>query len=476
MKVTQEKLPASQIGLEIEITPEKTKQTYEQVIQNLTRSANIPGFRKGKVPRQILLQRLGINRIKAAALEELIQDVITEAVKQEEIKAIGQPRLRSSFEDLISNYEPGKALTISATVDVPPEVNLLQYTDLQIQAEEIKYDPQQVDKVLENERQQMATLIPVEGRPAQWKDVAVVDFKGVLAKGEGEEEAEPKVIPGGEASDFQVELQEDKFIPGFVQGIVGMSPGETKEISVTFPDSYANRDLAGKAAIFTVTLKELKEKELPELNDDFAREVSEFETLAELRASLEERFQKEAQQKTKENKQQALLEELLKHVEVELPETMIEQEIDNMLTQTAIRLSQQGLDVKKVFTPDLIPQLRQRSRDEAIERLKRSLVLEEIGKRESITVSDEEVAARVKEILEQYSQKEDIDQQRLQEVVKNELLTEKIIDWLLERSKIELVPAGTLKSAQQESPTPQTEQTSSETISSAQENAATQAQ
>jgi trigger factor len=273
-----------------------------------------------------------------------------------------------------------------------------------------------------------------------------------------------------------VELQEDKFIPGFVQGIVGMSPGETKEISVTFPDSYANRDLAGKAAIFTVTLKELKEKELPELNDDFAREVSEFETLAELRASLEERFQKEAQQKTKENKQQALLEELLKHVEVELPETMIEQEIDNMLTQTAIRLSQQGLDVKKVFTPDLIPQLRQRSRDEAIERLKRSLVLEEIGKRESITVSDEEVAARVKEILEQYSQKEDIDQQRLQEVVKNELLTEKIIDWLLERSKIELVPAGTLKSAQQESPTPQTEQTSSETISSAQENAATQAQ
>ncbi len=476
MKVTQEKLPASQIGLEIEITPEKTKQTYEQVIQNLTRSANIPGFRKGKVPRQILLQRLGINRIKAAALEELIQDGIKEAVKQEEIKAIGQPRLRSSFEDLISNYEPGKALTISATVDVPPEVNLLQYTDLQIQAEEIKYDPQQVDKVLENERQQMATLIPVEGRPAQWKDVAVVDFKGVLAKGEGEEEAEPKVIPGGEASDFQVELQEDKFIPGFVQGIVGMSPGETKEISVTFPDSYANPDLAGKAAIFTVTLKELKEKELPELNDDFAREVSEFETLAELRASLEERFQKEAQQKTKENKQQALLEELLKHVEVELPETMIEQEIDNMLTQTAIRLSQQGLDIKKVFTPDLIPQLRQRSRDEAIERLKRSLVLEEIGKRESISVSDEEVTARVKEILEQYSQKEDIDQQRLQEVVKNELLTEKIIDWLLERSKVELVPAGTLKTAQQESPTPQTEQTSSESISSAQENAATQAQ
>jgi trigger factor len=477
MKVTQEKLPASQIGLEIEITPEKTKQTYEQVIQNFTRSANIPGFRKGKVPRQILLQRLGVTRIKAAALEELIQDGITEAVKQEDINAIGQPRLRSSFEDLINNYEPGKALTISAAVDVPPEVNLAQYTDLEIKAEEIKYEPERVDKVLESERQQMATLIPVEGRPAQLGDVAVVDFKGVLAKAEGEDEAaEPEAIPGGEATDFQVELQEDRFIPGFVVGIVGMNPGETKEVSATFPDPYANEDLAGKPAIFTVTLKELKEKELPELNDDFAQEVSEFETLAELRTSLEERFQKEAEQKTKGNQQEALVKELLKYVEVDLPETMIEQEVDHMLTQTAIRLSQQGLDIKKLFTPDVIPQLRQRSRDEAVERLKRSLALEEIGKRESIQVSEEEVAARIKELLEQYPQ-EDVDQDRLQEVVKNELLTEKTIDWLLEHSKVELVPEGSLSATEETPPeaTETQEQTSEET-SPADETAATEAQ
>ncbi|RUR80858.1 trigger factor [Chlorogloeopsis fritschii PCC 9212] len=477
MKVTQEKLPASQIGLEIEITPEKTKQTYEQVIQNFTRSANIPGFRKGKVPRQILLQRLGVTRIKAAALEELIQDGITEAVKQEDINAIGQPRLRSSFEDLINNYEPGKALTISAAVDVPPEVNLAQYTDLEIKAEEIKYEPERVDKVLESERQQMATLIPVEGRPAQLGDVAVVDFKGVLAKAEGEDEAaEPEAIPGGEATDFQVELQEDRFIPGFVVGIVGMNPGETKEVHATFPDPYANEDLAGKPAIFTVTLKELKEKELPELNDDFAQEVSEFETLAELRTSLEERFQKEAEQKTKENQQEALVKELLKYVEVDLPETMIEQEVDHMLTQTAIRLSQQGLDIKKLFTPDVIPQLRQRSRDEAVERLKRSLALEEIGKRESIQVSEEEVAARIKELLEQYPQ-EDVDQDRLQEVVKNELLTEKTIDWLLEHSKVELVPEGSLSATEKTPPeaTETQEQTSEET-SPADETAATEAQ
>ncbi|MFH7026893.1 MAG: trigger factor [Heteroscytonema crispum UTEX LB 1556] len=446
MKVTQEKLPASQIGLEIEITPEMTKQTYEQVIKNFASSANIPGFRKGKVPRQILLQRLGTTRVKAAALEELIQDGIEKAVKQEEIAAIGQPRLRSSFDELINNYEPGQPLTISASVDVEPEVNLAQYTGLQVQAEEVKSDLTRVDQTLEGEREQMATLIPVEGRAAQIGDIAVVDFKGVIVPAEGEDESkEPEPIPGGEATDFQVELQDDKFIPGFVTGMVGMNSGETREISAQFPSSYPQADLAGKVASFTVTLKEIKEKELPELNDDFAQEVSDFDTLAELRASLEEQYQKEAEQKTKANKQEALLGELLKHVEADLPETMIEQEVDAMLTQTAIRLSQQGLDVRKLFTQDIIPQLRERSRGEAVERLKRSLALREIGKRESIQTTPEEIKARVAELMEEYSKQEnDVDPEKLRSVVENELLTEKIIDWLLEHSTVELVPEGSL--------------------------------
>ncbi|MFN6571411.1 trigger factor [Dendronalium sp. ChiSLP03b] len=459
MKVTQEKLPASQIGLEIEITPDITKQTYEQVIRNLTSTTNIPGFRKGKVPRQILLQRLGVTRIKAAALEELIQDGIEKAVKQEAIQAIGQPQLRTSFEELINNYEPGKPLTFAAAVDVEPEVNLVQYTGLQAKAEEIKYDPTQVENVLDKERQEMATLIPVEGRAAQIGDVAVVDFKGVITKAEGEDEtAEPTPIPGGEATDFQVELQEDKFIPGFVSGMIGMNPGETKEISAQFPDPYANEELAGKPALFTVTLKELKEKELPELNDDFAQEVSDFNTLDELRGSLEERYQKEAEEKTKNNQQEALLAELLKHVEVDLPQTLIEQEVDAMLTQTAVRLSQQGLDVKKLFTQDIIPQLRERSRGEAIERLKRSLGLREVSKRESIEVTPEEIQARVTELLQQYPD-QDIDEDRLHSVVENELLTEKIIDWLLEHSSIELVPEGSLSAAPETESLSATEET-----------------
>ncbi|MCL6754913.1 trigger factor [Nostoc sp. CCCryo 231-06] len=471
MKVTQEKLPASQIGLEIEITPEITKQTYEQVIKNLASTANIPGFRKGKVPRTILLQRLGTTRIKATALEELIQDGIEQAVKQEAIPAIGQPQLRSSFEDLIKNYEPGKPLTISAAVDVEPEVNLVQYTDLQAKAEEVKYEPERVDANLDKERQELATLIPVEGRAAQIGDIAVVDFKGSFARGEGEDEtAELEPIPGAEATDFQVELQEDKFIPGFISGIVGMNPEETREIAAQFPDPYANEDLAGKAATFTVTLKELKEKELPEVNDDFAQEISDFETLEELRASLVERYQKEADDKTKTNKQEALLTELLKHVEVDLPATLIEQEVDAMLTQTAMRLSQQGLDVRKLFTTDIIPQLRERSRIEAIERIKRSLSLREVGKRESIKVTPEEIAARVTELLEQYPEEKDVDEDKLRSIVENELLTEKTIDWLLEHSSVELVPEGSLSAAEEtevaesdaDADTPQTEQESSE--------------
>jgi trigger factor len=449
MKVIQEKLPASQIGLEIEIAPEKTKQTYEQVIKNYASSLNIPGFRKGKVPREILLQRLGVTRVKATALEELIQDGIETAVKQEKIQAIGQPQLRSSFDELINNYEPGKPLTFNAAVDVPPEVNVAQYTDLHAKAEEVKYDPKTVEEALESERQSMGTLIPVEGQPAQIGHVAVVDFKGVITLTEGEE-GEPQPIPGGEATDFQVELQEDKFIPGFVTGMMGMNPGETREITALFPPEYPQADLAGKPASFTVTLKELKEKELPEFNDDFAKEVSDFDTLDELRASLEERYKKEAEDKTKANKQEALLDQVLKLVEADLPESMIEKEVDAMLNQTAMRLQQQGLDIRKLFTADVIPQLRDRSRPEAIERIKRSLALQEIGKRESIQVTPEEINSRVSEVMQQYSQDQDVDPVRVAEVVENELLTEKIIDWLLEHSSVELVLEGSLNVSESE--------------------------
>lgn len=447
MKVTQEKLPASQIGLEIEITPEMSKKVYEKVVKDFTRSANIPGFRKGKVPRQVLIQQIGSSRVKAAAVEELVEDGLKEAVQQEKIEALGNYQLRSSFEELVSQFEPGQPLTFSASVDVQPEVTLHQYTGLQLQAEEIKFDPARVETVLQNYQDQLATLVPVEGRPAQMKDVAVVDFKGVLPSDDPDQEAEE--VPGGEAQDFQLELSEGRFIPGFIDGIVGMNPGETKEIEAQFPEEYPQPDVAGRKALFTVILNELKEKEPPELDDDFAKEVSEFETLAELRESLETRFSKEAEAKTRSNQEQAILDELVNQIEVEIPETLIEREVNFNLQQTAVQLQNQGIDVKQLFTSELVARLREQSRPDAINRIKRTLALGEVAKRETIEASETEVSERVAKVLEDLGeQRHEIDLTRLREVVAEDVLKEKILDWLIEHSSIELVPEGTLAEAE----------------------------
>ncbi len=442
MKVTQEKLPASQVGLQIEITPEMSKQAYEQVIQEFTRSANIPGFRKGKVPRQVLIQRFGVLRLKAAALEELIDSSLKKAIEQEKIEALGNWQLRSSFEELITQFDPGSSLTFSASVDVQPTVALADYTGLSVQAEEVKPDPERVDQVLKQYQEQSATLIPVEGRNAQEKDIAVVDFRGALVS--EDPEAEPEEFPGGQADDFQVELTEGKFIPGFIEGIVGMAVGETKDVRIEFPADYPQADLAGRPVVFTITLKELKERELPELDDDFAQEVSEFETLAALRESLETRFQKEAEDKTTANKEQAILDELVKLVQVDLPETLVDRELSYMINQTAVQLQNQGLDVRQLFTQDTIAMLKERSRPEAITRLQRTLALGEVAKQQEIKVEPEEVNTKVNEILADLGDSRDIDPKRLATVVSEDLLKEKILAWLLEHSTVELVPEGTL--------------------------------
>ncbi|NJP10469.1 MAG: trigger factor [Leptolyngbyaceae cyanobacterium RU_5_1] len=457
MKVTQEKLPASQLGLEIEVTPETSKKVYERVIQEFTRSTSIPGFRKGKVPRQVLVQRVGATRIKAAAVEELVEDSLKEALKQEKIDALGNFQLRSSFDDLVEQFEPGQSLTFSASVDVQPEVTLKQYTDLRLQVEEIKPDPDRVDQVLHNYQEQLATLIPVEDRPAQLKDVAVVDFKGTLPSDDPDQE--PQEVPGGQAQDFQLELLEGRFIEGFIDGIIGMSPGETKEIQARFPESYPQPDVAGHLATFTVTLKELKEKELPELDNEFAQDASdgEFQTLSELRESLESRFNQEAEDKTKANQEQAVLDELLNQIEVDIPETLIEREVNYMLNQTALQLQNQGIDIKRLFNQDTVSRLKQQSRPDAVKRIKQTLALGEIAKRESIDVQAEELSTRVNELLSELADQDldrnNIDQERLQNIVSEDLLKEKITNWLIEHATIELVPEGTLnKDEQDEAP------------------------
>ncbi|MGD2181505.1 trigger factor [Lusitaniella coriacea] len=446
MKVTQEKLPASQIGLEIEIPAETTKQVYEKIVQKLARSIRIPGFRQGKVPRHILLQRLGAQRIKAEALEELIQESLKKAIEQESIDAIGNYQLKSSIDDLLETYEPGKALAFSASVDVPPVVELGEYQGLQVKAEQIEYDPAQVDETLEKQRQAQATLVPVEDRPVQMGDIAVVDYEGRFTEAEGDE---AEVIEGTQATDFQMEIEAGKFVEGLIEGIVGMNPGESKEVEVQFPEDYPREDLAGKAVTFSVTLKELKEKELPELDDEFAEDASEFETMAELRESLESQYKERAEQETQDGIEAALVEALVEVATIDPPETNIEQELDTILTQTAMQMQQYGIDVSALFNKDNIPQMREQSRPEAIQKLQESLALLEVAKRESLEPNEEEIEAEMKSVMEELSgQKYDLE--RLRSYITDDLSKKNALEWLQDKATVELVPAGTLNPEEDE--------------------------
>jgi trigger factor len=292
MKVTQEKLPDSQIGLEIEIPAEKSQAAYEKVVKNLARTVNIPGFRKGKVPRQVLLQRLGASYIKATALEELIQDSFKQALEQEEITALGNYNLRSSFDELVEKFIPGVPLSFQAAVDVVPSVVLGDYKALSVKAEETLYDPQSVEDWLQQRREQQADLVPIEDRPAQRGDVAIVDYQAYALSEDG---SKGEAIADIKGTDFKIDLEEGRFVEGMVEGIVGTALDENKDITVVFPDDYPLETVAGQSVLFNITLKELKAKELPELDDDFAGEVSEYATLAELRESLEKQYQEEAE-------------------------------------------------------------------------------------------------------------------------------------------------------------------------------------
>ena len=458
MKVTQEKLPDSQIGLEIEIPAETGKKAYETKVNTLARTANIPGFRKGKVPRPILLQRLGTRYIKAVTLEELVQKTLEKALEQESIESIGNYTLRSSLDELVEKFKPGESFTFLAAVDVPPTVELGDYQTLSIKAEETVYDPQQLEDWFKERQEKMATLVPVEDRGAEMGDVAIVDYKGV-ATPEGEEEAQP--IEGVEGTDFRVDLEAGKFIEGMVEGIVGMKPEETKELPLTFPDDYPREDLAGKPVTFTITLKELKAKELPELDDDFAEEVSEYETIAELRESLEKQFKESVENETKQSIHTAITSELTNICTVDLPDTLVQDEVTRVLTQTAMQMEQMGIDLGQLFTQENLPKLRENARPEAIERLKQTLILQEIAKVESITLEETEIEARSNEIKEQL-QGQEVDPDKLRAVVEEQLITEKTLNWLQEKATVELVPKGTLE--EENNAESETEEAAEETI------------
>jgi trigger factor len=274
-----------------------------------------------------------------------------------------------------------------------------------------------------------------------------VSFRGTFAD-TGEE------ISGGSSEGMEVELEEGRMIPGFVEGIVGMKMGEARTIDCTFPESYPQEEAAGRPARFELTLLELKTRELPPLDDAFARQAGDKETLAELRADLEARLQREAEQRSRSNRQDALLTALVEQLEVELPETLIQQEVRSLLEQTAGQIAQQGVDVRKVFTQDVVRNLMETSRPEAEQRLRRNLALRALAAAEKIEVGDKDVEARLEEVRRDLADEASIDPERLRQAVREDLLREALLAWLEENSTLTEKAAGTDDEPAGEKPAP----------------------
>ena len=429
LKVTTEPKPGSRLSVKVTVPGTRSQASYEEAINNLSRNINLPGFRKGKVPRRVVMQQLGTVRIKATALESLVDTVWREAIKQEALEPISQPDLSGGFEGLLATFEPGSDLTITLEADVAPTPKLKTTRGLTADFEPVAFEASKVDDMLEDSRKQLATVVPVEDRAAAKGDIAVLGFKGTYSDDSSE-------IEGGSADSMDVDLENGRMIPGFIEGVIGMNIGETKTVDCQFPEDYPKDDARGRKASFEIELKDLKTRELPELDDAFAKQASEQETLADLRKDLEQRLKDDAERRQTSNRRDALVAALVEQLEVELPEALIQQESRNLLEQTAAQFAQQGMDVKSLFTPELVRNLMQRSRPEAEERLRRSFALTALAEAEDIKVEEPAVEAKLEEVKKELSADAKIDPQRLRQAVMDDLIQEQLMSWLEENSTL----------------------------------------
>ena len=423
-------LPQSRVALELEIPSNTCKSCVNETINSISRSAKIPGFRLGKIPKQVLIQRIGITQLHASALEKIIDKSWNQALKMESIEPLSEPELVDGFESILKIFNPEKPLKITLQTDIAPELKLKKSKGLSVEIKKSKFDPKSIDEALEKSRNQLANIIPVNNRPAKLGDIAVVSFKGIYKDSK-------KEIDGGSSDSMDLELEKNKMIPGFVEGIVGMKIDDNKTLTLRFPEDYSHEDSRGKEAIFEVSLKDLKEKELPELNDDFAKQSGNKDSLKELKKDIEKQLKENFDNTQKNLKVEALMDVLSKELDAEIPKAMIDIEVRNNIEQTAQRFAQQGMDIKSTFTPELVKSLAESTRPQAEKNVQRNLALKALSKREKITVDDEEIDQKMKEYEDEISKSpKQIDIQKLKDVVRNDLLQEKLITWLEENSAV----------------------------------------
>ncbi|WP_413389372.1 trigger factor [Prochlorococcus marinus] len=431
LKVTTSSKPNSRIAVEVEVPADRCKNSYDEALSKLSRSISIPGFRKGKVPRAVVIQQLGVKRIQASALESLLQKVWTETLDQEGIEPLCEPELEDGFETILENFNPEKILILKLETDITPIPTLKKSSGLTAEVENLIFDPKKVDELIEQSRAQLATKIPVSDRAAKKGDIAIVSFKGNFSD-DGSE------IEGGSADSIEIELEEGRMIPGFIEGVIGMNINNEKTLKCEFPKDYHQEDAQGRKAEFKVSLEDLKIKELPELNDDFARQASDKENMTDLRADLEMRLKDDTDRKQKKKRQDSLLNALVKELEVELPKSLIDQEVRVIVEETAQNFAQQGIDVKSMFTQELVKSLMESSKGEAEKKLRQKLALNALAKSEKIEVSQKEINSKLKEVQAdiKLSKEKNIDEARLKEAINDDLLQEKLFAWLEENNTI----------------------------------------
>ena len=409
----------------------RCKNSYDEALSKLSRSISIPGFRKGKVPKTVVIQQLGVKRIQASALESLLQKVWTETLDQEGIEPLCEPELEDGFETILENFNPEKTLILKLETDITPIPTLKKSSGLTAEVENLIFDPKKVDELIEQSRAQLATKVPVSDRAAKKGDIALVSFKGSFSD-DGSE------IEGGSADSIEIELEQGRMIPGFIEGVIGMNINDQKILKCEFPKDYHQEEAKGRKAEFNVRLEDLKIKELPELNDDFAKQASDKENMSDLRADLEKRLKEDNDRKQAKTRQDSLLDVLVKELEVDLPKSLIDQEVRIIVEQTAQNFAQQGIDVKSMFTPELVKSLMESSKGEAEKKLRQKFALKALAKSEKIEVSDKEINSKLEQVEAdiKLSNEKNIDADRLREAITDDLLQEKLFVWLEENNTV----------------------------------------
>ena len=385
VKVENVENKTNEVKLEFTIEAEKFEEAIQDVFKKNAKYFSIPGFRKGKAPFKMVEKMYGIQIFYEDAFNAIAGKAYEDGIKEKELDVVSKPEI-----DIVQ-IEAGKDLIFTAVVSLKPEVKLGKYEGIELKKVEYNVSDEDIEHELGHMAERNARLVTVTDRAVETGDTAVIDFEGFV---------HGVPFEGGKAENHELTIGSNTFIPGFEDQIIGMKQEEEKDINVTFPEEYFSKDLSGKPAVFKVKLHEIKKKEMPEINDEFAKDCSEFETLEELKKSIKERIEEQNKSKEKYELEENAIEEVCKNAKLEIPEGMIELEIDNMEKDIESRLSYQGINLEKYL--EMIGKTREEFRTEyreqAEKQIKSRLVLEEVAKAAKITVAEEDIAAKISEM------------------------------------------------------------------------------